>query len=324
MPRLSYPGGRKASALVLKKDEDEAVLQGQEGERQLPDPEGEVPDIQGVQEDPTTALKAQIEALRKSEREAILRAEAADRKAAEEAAQRETERHSSKEQIMNSNVEAIGAALAAAQSEADLASEAIESAIAIGDAKGQAEAYRKLSMATARMFQLEQGKEAAERELKVIREAPKPEYRPKDEVAAAVDAMNVPYLAKKWLKDHPEYVVDPRRNTKISALHYDLLEEGLEPYSAQYFDTMEQRLGLREAPQPVVEEEVEEQPRRISSAPPSREAVSSSGQRGTTQITLTVAQKEAARISGISEKDYVLQLLKLRQEKANGNYGGGQ
>ena len=36
------------------------------------------------------------------------------------------------------------------------------------------------------------------------------------------------------------------------------------------------------------------------------------------------AQKEAARIAGISEAEYAKQVLELRKQKALGNYGGGQ
>jgi hypothetical protein len=42
-------------------------------------------------------------------------------------------------------------------------------------------------------------------------------------------------------------------------------------------------------------------------------------------ITLTPAQKEASRISGLSEVEYARQLIRLREEKAQGNYiGNGQ
>jgi hypothetical protein len=49
--------------------------------------------------------------------------------------------------------------------------------------------------------------------------------------------------------------------------------------------------------------------------------MSASGERPN-QVRLTVAQKEAAKIAGISEKEYAENLLKLRAEKLNGNYGG--
>jgi hypothetical protein len=39
-------------------------------------------------------------------------------------------------------------------------------------------------------------------------------------------------------------------------------------------------------------------------------------------LRLSVEQKMAAKISGISEVSYAEQLLKLREEKSQGRYGG--
>jgi len=66
--------------------------------------------------------------------------------------------------------------------------------------------------------------------------------------------------------------------------------------------------------------------RVIVSAPVSRETMgtmggSYNGDRPG-RITLSVAQKEAARFSGISEREYAEQLLRLRAEKAEGSHGG--
>ncbi len=320
MPRLSYPGGRKAAATPAPKAEDETDIQSPEIT------EAPAPEPPEVVEDPSEALRTQIEALRKSERDALTRAETAERKAQEEASRRETEGQSSQEQIMNSNVEALGAALAAAQSEAEMAEEAISVASQMQDGKGQAAAYRKLSMASAKILQLEQGKEAAERELQALRDTPKPQPQTQDSLEARLNRTALPYVAKQWLLAHSEYVLDEKKNRKISSMHDDLLDEGIEPYSAKYFEIAEQRLGLRPTPKPEVE--VEDEPiqsqRRIYSAPPSREVPSSSGKREGGSITLTPLQKEAAKIAGITEKDYAIQVLRLRQEKMNGNYGGGQ
>lgn len=72
-------------------------------------------------------------------------------------------------------------------------------------------------------------------------------------------------------------------------------------------------------------------PKRVAvSAPPSRSdtiAASYMGGRDYDldrgRITLSQLQKEAARISGCSEQEYALQLIRLRDEKLAGNYQGG-
>jgi len=65
--------------------------------------------------------------------------------------------------------------------------------------------------------------------------------------------------------------------------------------------------------------------RSMVSAPVSREAPSWSGGKGTgrnTRITLSLQQKEHARVSGVTEEEYAKGLLRLREEKERGNYGG--
>ena len=70
---------------------------------------------------------------------------------------------------------------------------------------------------------------------------------------------------------------------------------------------------------------VDAKPRRTIppvSAPPSREVPTSNGARGSSRVTLSPQQKEAARIAGISIEDYARHLIRLNEEKASGNYGG--
>jgi hypothetical protein len=67
---------------------------------------------------------------------------------------------------------------------------------------------------------------------------------------------------------------------------------------------------------------------RNVSAPVSREtqangSYNSFGERPG-RITLSAAQREAARFSGLTEREYAEQLIRLREEKKNGNYHGGQ
>lgn len=64
------------------------------------------------------------------------------------------------------------------------------------------------------------------------------------------------------------------------------------------------------------------------SAPVSRETMAngsynSYGERPG-RVTLSIAQKEAAKIAGVSEAEYAANVLRLRQEKADGRYGGEQ
>jgi len=287
------------------------------------------PELQEEVVDPTEALKTQIEALKKSNQEYLEKIEQ-ERQGRAEALKRIQEREAEfgklQEQTVNSQQDAINAALSAAQSDAESAQRDIEAAFQLGDAKASTEAYRKLARAESRILALENGKEALEREIK---ERSKP-VEVKPEASDPLDNVNIPPLAKRWLRQHPEYLNDARKNSKLQALHWDVVDEGYQPYSAEYFEVMEQKLGMRQAP--VVHKEEEDDvddasgtPRKaLVSAPPSREAPSlGTGPRGG-KVTLTRAEKDAARISGVTEEEYAKQKLRLQQAKADGYYTGGQ
>lgn len=316
MPRLRPPQGRRAAAVV-----EEPIETNEELDQQ--NPELEAPETQEA-EDPTTALKAQIEALRRSEQEAKARAAQAEQEriqAIQQIRDRDAEVTRLQEQTVSSQAEAIAAALAGAQAEAEAAQHEIETAAQLGDMKAQSEAYRKLARAEASILNLENGKAALERQAK---EAPKVEPQVQQQSNDPLANINLPQLAKQWLRRNPEYLYDGRKNAKIQALHWEVVDEGYEEYSPEYFKSLEQKLGMRPAPR-TEEDHMEEEappPRKAAvSAPPSRETPNSQGRRES-RITLTHEQKEAAKITGISEEEYAKGLIQLRNEKAKGNYGG--
>jgi hypothetical protein len=155
-----------------------------------------------------------------------------------------------------------------------------------------------------------------------------PQQQPQQQ-GDALDRTNLPQTAKNWLRAHPEYLRDERKNAKIQSLHWDIVQdEKRVPFSEDYYISLEQHLGLRAKPQQEAAEEDEgdEQPVRKSvvSAPVSREAPSSSGTRTPGTVRLTALQREWAKASGISEAEYAKQVVNLQREKANGSYGGEQ
>ena len=175
--------------------------------------------------------------------------------------------------------------------------------------------------------------------------------------ADATAALDMPPLAKSWLRDNPEYLSDARKNARLQALHWEIVDQGFEPYGEKYFEEINDRLGegpkitpptavdrvlaeARAASTPTSEDDdgdgvdylqsesgnalrIGAPSRKVSvSAPPSRQVPSSNGYRDDGRITLTIAQKEAARISGVDESTYARQLLELNRRKAQGDYGG--
>lgn len=301
----------------LKKDEKLLVQEGNL------EPEVEVEPEVDEKEEAAALLRQEIENLKKAEG---IQRERADRLAQEreahlrQARERETQVSKFRKESQQSQYDAVVTAITAATNDAESAKRDIKNAIANGDPDAQADAYERLATARAALANLEGGKAELEDRLK----APDPEP---EVVGDQLDKTNLPESAKTWLRAHPEYMTDQRKNTKIQSLHYDVIDEGHAAFSPAYFDSLEIKLGLKGAPKKKEkEEEIEEPAKRTSilSAPVSREAPSTPNQPRGGTIRLTPDQREAAKIAGVSEAEYAKNLKKLNEMKANGSYGDRQ
>lgn len=325
MPRLSYPGGRTAAARTEQELKTSSVRKTDVvGDTESPSlgegDQGQQPE-HVVQDDASVAFQKQIDALKESERIQKDRADRATQEredAIRRANEREAEVVSLKKTTSETQADYLGASLAAATAEAEGAQRDIEKALELGDFKGQADAYRRLSKAETAIARLEDGKAALESQTKAAaEEKPAP---PK----ATTNAL--PPSIQAWLGVHPDYANDPKKNAKINYLHHEVIDEGHAFGSTGYIESMETKLGMRTKPEQNENDDDYEEPqaRRPSmvSAPVSRsDPPSASGDKPGT-IRLTPAMKEAAKLSGIDEKTYAENLLKLRAHKSNGMYGG--
>jgi hypothetical protein len=191
---------------------------------------------------------------------------------------------------------------------------------------------------------------------------PAPQPQPDAEPRDGLDNVDLPPLAKQWLRAHPDYLTDIGKNNRLQDMHHKLVAEGFEGYSAPYFEEMEWRLRspvdkpefvegangtarivegvgpvspaeyehakakvrAREALEAEDEYDAKAPSRRVVSAPPSREVPSSGSGRyeAPNRITLSPAEREAAKIAGVDEATYALNKLKLLQAKSQGEYGG--
>lgn len=313
--------GRQAAALIQSSSDEEIPGVAAEGANA---DDGALP----AEDDASLALQRQIDELKKSEAAHKAAAEQAsrDREAAlRRANERELEIQRFQQENQEFQYDAIGSALAAAKAEADMAQADIEAAIADGDSKAQADAYRRLAKAESNISRLEDGKSELEAAKKAAEKTTPARQQP-NAVEATIDNSGLPETAKAWLTLHPEYLRDPRKNSKIQALHWDVLDEGHQAFSPEYFKSLEEHLGMRE--KPLSQEDRDNQPQNrssIMSAPVSREVPGSGGQRQQPgQVRLTAAQREAAKMAGVSEKTYAENLQKLNDMKANGTYGDRQ
>jgi hypothetical protein len=313
---------------------DETLVETEEGSNQDPQPQQQEvakkpavvePDDEPSQPD-VSALQKRIAELERAEKLSQERFES-ERKRAEEAERKrneiQTENGRFQEEATQAQYDAIVNALEASKAEAETAERMLERAEFDADPKAKSDAYRRLARAEANITRLEDGKAAYENRIQAEKAKPKPEPVRADPFEAAIASM--PPLVKDWMREHPDYMTDQRKNAKIQALHWDVLDEGHAFGTKAYVESMETKLGLREAPKPVIAQDDDEQPPQrttvVTQAPPTREVPSSStGKPSSTKVTLTPEEREIARMNNITEIEYARQKIKMQEAKKNGHY----
>lgn len=308
-PKQELADGQQTEKVSSKEDKADRS-DGQSASNQGDDRASQQDDLRKRLEDLEKAEKAARESLASRQREL----DDANRRAK----QYEDDLAAAKGEASSSQMDAVNNAIAASQAESDAAQRDYEAAIANQDTKAQADAQRRLSRAEARLVQYEDSKAILEERAKRAEAEPKRE-KPSDPVEAAI--ANLPDAAKSWLREHKEYLTEPRKNAKIQSLHWDAIEAGNQAFSPSYFEWLEVQLGMREAPRKR-DDDVDDEPRKdrvVTSAPVSRESPSlRDGRPTSTRITLSPEQREAARNSGISEIEYAKQLIRLQEAKKSG------
>lgn len=268
-----------------------------------------------AQDDATVALKRQIDELKRSEQLHKERAEqfAKEREEAlERARNREAQIQKVQKEAYDSQADAISSAVAAAQAELDKAELDIENAISLGDAKGQAAAIKRQSIAAANLTRLQEGKEAAEARSK----------EPIEPVGVdVIDTWGLPSITTTWLKSNRHWLTDPEKFEDLKGYQWQAKKAGITPHTKEFLAFIEDRMNG--VPEPEVEVEEAPKPKTPKvSAPVSREVPNSNGKRPTSgKVTLTAAEVEAARISGVTPEEYAKQKIRKQQMVESGEYG---
>jgi hypothetical protein len=302
---------------------------GQEEDRSPRRDEDRPPRRTSARDQEPTDLSTQIQQVREAEQRAL--AEAARARQERDASQR-----AHQEQVARINRErrqaeydSVVNAITAEQANAENAQAALQAAWAASDHVAAAEAQRRLSRSEARLVQLEGWKDTEDSrpDEPVVQQQPQPQST--QAARSASDIVNqmtalIPE-ERRWLLEHPELVTDPRRQQELQGTYYAAERAGLARGTPEYFQFFEERLGL------VSDNGQDREPPR--KAPPARRGnvqapVSRSGtnlsngrqQEDGTKIHLTAQQRQAAKWSGISEREYAKQLKKLQELKSAGYY----
>jgi hypothetical protein len=265
----------------------------------------EIPTEEGVEK-----LRKQLE----TERTARLAAESHAR----EAAQGEVE---ARQTAQTSQLDLVKGAIDRMTQANDVLEAQYADAMTAQDFKAAAKAQRQMSDNSAKLAQLEAGKNALEK-------APKPTPRaPVDPVESFASTLSP--ASASWVRAHPEYVRDPNKNRKMIAAHNIALADGTAADTPEYFKSIEDTLKIA----PIIARPIETAPdddpmheaakpanggRQVApAAPVTRSPANGSGQRPGT-IRLTADQREMARNmfpdSKDPDKEYALNFMELRKE----------
>jgi hypothetical protein len=147
-----------------------------------------------------------------------------------------------------------------------------------------------------------------------------------------IASTQLPERAKRWLREHSDFISDPSKNATIIALHDVAKRQAGSEWTDMYFEKMENLLGIRPAPQTNSGNRTSQQstPRNSApvrqqysgpavSAPPHRDVPSmGSGRPQSFRAPLTAEEREVARASRISDAEYQHQKEKIARENAAG------
>jgi hypothetical protein len=287
------------------------------------------PPAQLPREEPElSSLKAQLEQMRKNHEEQARQIADFQRRETELRRQydnRHQEAQTSMHRAHQAEVDAVNNAAAAAQGELDSAKTAMAIAGQTQDWQAMAEAQERIAEAKTRLIQLTDAKAGLADRAERAKQAQTQYYQQPYSIDQQIDAMNISYPQKQWFKRHPDVLQDDYKRTKVGMAHYEAINHGLTQDSPDYFDAVDVYMGYKQPPK--VEEEDDDVPAPLPqsvSAPVSREAPSAAtGRPTTTRITLTAAQREAARDAGVDEITYARGLLELERRKQIGLYQNG-
>lgn len=290
----------------LEPDQPELAL---DQPKQPEPPKPAPPKPEGVE-----VLKAQLAELEK-------RAEL-ERKAREEtervARQREQELHQYRQQVEQAQTEVTDSryqmivnSIDAFRRDAELAKRDYAVALAAGNFEAVAEAQAKNARAEAQIVQLENGKAALEdqarqakamQEQQALQQTQQRQQTPSERFDAYIAQFSP--RAQQYLRQHPEYATDERLNRRLLRAHGEAVDEQqLVPDTDAYYRFLDDRMAP--AAQRTTVPSVGG--RGAPAAPVSRQPINGSSVTGT--VTLSPAEREAARIAGISEVEYAKQML---------------
>lgn len=278
--------------VVLKEDvsapeKEEIVLQD---EKELEAPEKtEISPEDGIKE-----LKLSLE------RERLARVEA-ERRAQQQAAQA----HLMTREVEDNQRQMLSSALEMVNNERTMLRAQYAEAMSQGNYAMVAEINDRMNDLAVKANVIEQGREAMENQKKQPVTQQPYQADPVETFASQLTPRSA-----SWVREHPEFVRDAKLNRKMIAAHQLAVADGIEPDTDDYFNYVENTLGINRT-----QEEAPKAQRRAApaAAPVSRAGMNSDGSRPNV-IRLTAEQREMAEMMGMTPEEYARNMRDLKRE----------
>lgn len=256
--------------------------------------------------DAVDALKSQYDDLQKTTAADLAR-ERTRAAAAEDAARRaQTEVAAARTEIADTHLSSVESGLEAATTARDAAKKAYKAAMESANWDDAAEAQSQLATAAAQIERLTEAKAdltvRKTQRTEERTEAPQVQSDPIEQfISGPIDdrgtrrAPNV----QTWLREHQDYITDPKKLMKLDGAHRLAVSEDLVPQSDAYITRVEEILGMKKAPDPAARQRQNGQQQRRQSVPaaPVNGGGGSSaggGNGGAVEVRLTAGQSKAA------------------------------
>jgi len=274
----------------MEEDQIQLELDPQEDEIQIV----EAPEEPKIEEKPQLSVEDGINELKFKLEEERKAREAAERRAKEAYEQASA----AKNDANDSNLRMIDTAIDTIKRNQEILKQNLRDAVAMGDADAQAEILMSIQKTQSDHEKLMYGKQQYEATVKAA---------PADPVEAM--ASNLTPRSAEWVRAHPEYARDQALTRRMVRAHEDALDEGIRPDTDEYFDYVETRLKVRQAPvqqEAALSEASTSTSGRRAAAPPAAPVSRSGTGTGSRPnvVTLTRAEQEAARDMGMTPKEY--------------------
>jgi len=264
-----------------------------------------------------TVLVEQAAAPHKDETEdalAALKAQLEDEKARRVAAEQRAStlansEHSARVEAQDSNYNLVVNAIGTLKQSQEALKSNYAAAMEAQDFAAAADYQVQMADTSAKLLQLEQGKQAME-------QAPKPERQPVSTDPVEALASQLSPRSADWVRKNPQYATDSRLYTKMLAAHNIAVADGLVPDTDDYFAAVENTLGMGRPAAPAAAAQEDDSPMSAAakpSAPPAAAPVSRGGE-SSNRVRLSGEEIDMAKLMGMTPEEYAKNKVALQKE----------